>query len=157
MAERITAMILGQDLPSSNPLRRTLATYLGLAGIDAGYGYFAPNLPDSYQLVFELHYPNGHTEYRLPRVKSGAADLRLATLLEQIGRTGSNALREYMVKKLAETIWREHPEVKTIRAMLLQLVQPTVADYAQGKKEAYELLYAYDFSRGSESTQRSSQ
>jgi hypothetical protein len=30
------------------------------------------------------------------------------------------------------------------------MVQPTIADYARGKKESYALLYAYDFSLGSE-------
>ncbi len=156
-AEGVVATILDRHLAASNPLRQTLATYLSLAGIDAGYGFFAPNVPNSYRLVFELHYGDGHTEYRLPQVSSAAAGLRLASLLEQIGRTHSDALREYMVKMLAGSIWREHPEVKTIRATLAQMLQPTIADYARGEKGSYALLYAYDFSLGSDSIQRSNQ
>ena len=155
--ESLAAAILGQDLAATSPLRQTLATYLGLAGIDAGYGYFAPNVPNSYRLVFELRYPDGHTEYRLPRVNRPAAGLRLASLLEQIGRTPSDALREYMVKTLAGSVWREHPEVKTIRATLSQMVQPPIADYVRGKEPTYEALYIYDFSLDSDSVERSNQ
>ena len=144
--------MLALGLPQSNPLRQTVATYLGFAGIDAGYGYFAPNVPDSYQLVFELHYADGHIENRRPSEKSSGAGLRLAGLLDQIGRTHSDALREYMVKKLAGAIWRENPSVVTMRASFEQAVQPTLNAYEQGKRETYALLYAYDFSLASDST-----
>lgn len=152
-AERFAAAILGQDLPASSPLRQTLATYLSLAGIDAGYGYFAPNVPNSYRLIFELRYPDGHTEQRLPQVNRPAAGLRLASLLDQIGRTQSAALREHMVKTIAGSVWREHPEVKTIRATLSQIVQPTIAEYERGNEPTSEPLYIYDFSLDSNSEQ----
>lgn len=149
--ENVAAAVLGLHLARSNPFRQTLAAYLGLAGIDAGYGYFAPNVPNSYELVFELHYSDGRIETRMPNVNSAAAGLRLASLLDQIGRTDSDALREYMIKKLAAVIWRDHPEVVTMRASLLQMVQPAISDYKRGQKETYALLYAYDFSLSPES------
>ena len=46
-----------------------------IAGIETGYGYFAPNVPGGYRLVFELHYPDGRVEYELPSVSSAAAGL----------------------------------------------------------------------------------
>jgi hypothetical protein len=156
-AENVSAAVLGLHFTRSNPVRQTLGSYLAFAGIDAGYGYFAPNVPNGYKLVFELHDADGHTEYRLPSANSAAAGLRLASLLDQIGRTDSDELREYMIKKLAAVIWREHPEVKTMRASLAQVVQPTIADYERGKAERYELLYAYDFSLASESAKHSGQ
>ena len=93
-AESITAAALALHLTESNPVRQAVATYLGLAGIDAGYGYFAPNVPNSYRLVFELHYPNGRTETHTSATRNGAVDLRLASLLDQIGRTPSDEFRE---------------------------------------------------------------
>jgi hypothetical protein len=156
-AERVAAAALGRHLAASNPLRQTLATYLGIAGIDAGYGYFAPNVPGGYKLVFELHYPGGRVEYKLPGVNSPAAALRMASLLDQIGSTHSDALREHMVKMLAGSVWREHPEVTTIRAVLEQIVQPSVIDVERGKEESYKFLCAYDFSLGSESAEPSNQ
>jgi hypothetical protein len=137
---------LGQHLAASNPIRQTLATYLHLAGIEAGYGYFAPNVPGSYKLVFELHYPDGRVEYELPSVSGAAAGLRIAGLLDKIGRTQYDVLREHLVKMLALSIWREHPEVKTIRAVFGSIRLPSVSEFERGKRGSYEFLYAYDFS-----------
>jgi hypothetical protein len=145
-AERVADVALGQHLAASNPIRQALATYLHIAGIEAGYGYFAPNVPGSYTLVFELHYPDGRVEYELPPVSSAAAGLRIAGLLDKIGRAPYDALREYLVKMLAQSIWREHPEVKTIRAVLASIRLPSANEFEHGKGESYEFLYAYDFS-----------
>ena len=56
-AETTLSATLGQKLPASNPVHEALNTYMQLAGIETGYGYFAPNVPGGYRLVFELHYP----------------------------------------------------------------------------------------------------
>ena len=145
-AETALSVALGQYLRASNPERQALATYLHIAGIETGYGYFAPNVPGSYKLVFELHYPDGRVEYELPPVSSAAAGLRIAGLLDKIGRTRYDALREHLVKMLAQSIWREHPEVKTMRAVLGSISLPSVREFEHGKRESYQFLYAYDFS-----------
>jgi len=148
--EPIATGALGDNLSASNPLRRALLTYLHLAGIDRGYGYFAPNVPSGYKLVFELHYPDGRVEYELPGVNSGAAGLRVATLLDEIGRTRYDPLREYIIKTLAASAWREHPGVKTVRAVFGSLNLPGPTEFEGGKRESYDFLYAYDFSRAEE-------
>jgi hypothetical protein len=145
-AEAMVSGALGQRLPASNPLRQALATYLHLAGIEVGYGYFAPNVPGSYKLVFELHYPDGRVEYAVPRVNSAAAGFRVAGLLDQIGRTKYDALREILVKMLAQSVWSEHSEVKTARALLGSVKLPSISEFEGGKRESYDFLYAYDFS-----------
>jgi hypothetical protein len=144
-AESLANAALGQHLARSNPIRQALATYLHVAGIEAGYGYFAPNVPGGYALVFELHYADGRVEYELPRVSSAAAGLRIAGLLDKIGRTSYDALREHLVKMLAQSIWREHPNAKTIRAVFGSISLPSVSEFEHGKRESYEFLYAYDF------------
>lgn len=145
-AEPIVSTALGQKLPASNPMREALATYVQLAGIEAGYGYFAPNVPGGYRLVFELRYPDGRVEYELPSVRSEAAALRVAGLLENIGRTPYEPMREILVKTLAQYVWREHPDVETVRAILGSVVLPTVREFERGTRESYQFLYAYDFS-----------
>jgi hypothetical protein len=146
-AETIVSAALAQNLAPSNPIRQTLLTYLHVAGIERGYGYFAPNVPLSYKLVFELHYPDGQVEYELPGGNSPAADLRLAALLDEIGRTRVDALREYLVKMLARATWREHPDVETMRAIFGLRGLPSIDEFELGARESYEFLYAYDFSR----------
>ena len=144
--ESIASTTLAQGLASSNPVRRALLAYLHVAGIERGYGYFAPNVPGSYKLVFELHYPDGTVEYELPEVRSTAAELRLASLLDEIGRTRNDALREYLVKTLAGPVWREHSQAKTIRAIFGLRNFPDIHEFQRGARESYEFLYAYDFS-----------
>ena len=78
-AETVLSFALGQRLPGSNAIRQAVETYRHLAGIETGYGYFAPSVPGSYKLVFELHYPDGRVEYELPSVGSAAAGLRIAS------------------------------------------------------------------------------
>jgi hypothetical protein len=151
-AETLASTVSAQNLRSPNPIRRALLTYLHIAGIDRGYGYFAPNVPTSYKLVFELHYPDGRVEYELPEVNSTSAELRLAGLLDEIGRTRYNALREYLVKMLARSTWREHPDVKAIRAILGSRNLPSIDEFEHGTRESYEFLYAYDFSLEKESS-----
>jgi hypothetical protein len=145
-AERVISVALGQALPASNAVREALCTYVHIAGIDTGYGYFAPNVPGGYRLVFELHYADGRVEYELPSVSSAAAGLRIAGLLDNIGRTPFDTMREILVKTLAQSIWREHPDVKSVRAILESIKLPTVRQFEEGKRESYEFLYAYDFS-----------
>ena len=152
-AEAFIAAASGQNLAASNAFRRAAMTHLHIAGIERGYGYFAPNVPASYKVVFELHYPDGRVEYELPRVHSAAAGLRLAGLLDEIARTRYDALREYMVKMLAYSIWRDHPDAAMIRAVFGSINLPSVNEFEHGTRESYQFLYAYDFSRIDEATE----
>jgi hypothetical protein len=153
-AEKAVSIALGQDLSASNPLRQAFATYLHISGIEASYGYFAPNVPGSYKLVFELHYTDERVEYELPSVRSAAAAFRIAGLLDNIGRTRSDAVREHLVKMMAQFTWREHPDLKTVRAVFGSIGLPSVRDFEHGKRESYEFLYAYDFSLQNEPPNR---
>ena len=114
--EVVTASVLGKDLAASNPVRRGIVTYLHAAGCQSGYTFFAPNIPGYYKLILELYYHDGRFEYDLPHVTGGAAALRLAGLLNRLADPGYEPLREVVVKMLAFSVWREHPDVRKIRA-----------------------------------------
>jgi len=149
-AQTILSIGLGQSWSASNPVREALNTYVNVAGIETGYGYFAPNVPGGYRLVLELHYADGRVEYELPQVRSVAAGLRMAGLLDNIGRTPNDAMREVLVKTLAESSWRKHPDLKSIRAIVGSVRLPTVGQFEEGERRSYEFLYAYDFSPGND-------
>lgn len=145
-AEAIASVAVGENLAVSNPVRHGLASYMNGAGIERGYGFFAPNVPSGYKLVFEIHYGDGRVEYALPQVNGTATGLRLSSLLAEIGRTRYDALRELMLKMLAYAIWQEHPDATMIRAVFGFVRLPSASDFVQGAKASYEFLYAYDFS-----------
>ena len=81
----------------------------------------------------------------MPHVTNAGAGLRFATLIENIGETRDDPLREVMVKMVAYSVWRDHPEATMIRAVLGFVILPTLDEYRRGKREQYEFLYAYDF------------
>ena len=149
-AEAVTSGLLGEQLPPLNPLRQGLAVYIHGAGIQSGYGFFAPNVPNNYKVVFELHHSDGQIEYALPRIGSEAAGLRLGTLLENIAPDHDGALRVDVLKMLAYDTWREHQDVTSIRAVFGMVNLPTAAEFALGQEESYQFLYAYEFTFGSD-------
>ena len=144
-AEGIAAVPLGETLSVDNPIRQVIATYLRSAGIEAGYGYFAPNVPDNYKIVFELRYADGRVAYELPRVGGAATGLRLSTLLDRIAEETYEPLRGMFLKMLAYSIWQDHQDATSIRAVVGYLELPTPAEFERGQKESYHTLFAYDF------------
>jgi hypothetical protein len=143
--EKIGSNILLQNGHVPEPLREALTTYFHLAGIEAGYGFFAPNVSRACKLVFELHYPDGRTESRVPAVSSDASGLRVATLLDKIGQPQYDPLREVTLKMLASAMWREHPDAEMVRAVFGVITMPTPDEFQRGGRESNEFLYSYDF------------
>ncbi|MEO8727653.1 MAG: hypothetical protein ABI383_16190 [Acidobacteriaceae bacterium] len=143
--EDCTSAALGQRLFKANPLRQLLTVYTHSAGIEAGYGFFAPNVPNSYKLVFEIHHPDGELEYQLPEVRGAAAGLRLISLYDNIGRITYEPLRELTLRMLAYSVWREHPDATLIRAVFGTVTIPAIPDSLRGQKESYDLICSYDF------------
>ena len=143
-AEALTSSVLA-SFPSHNPVHQVLGAYMHLAGIEAGYGYFAPNVPDSYKLVFELHYPDGRVEYDLPHIGEPASGLRLDSLLDAIVRARSEGLRQIAIQMMVDSIKRDHPQATFVRAVLGAVRPRSVYAYEAGQERSYEFLYAYDF------------
>ena len=143
--EQTAAALLGERLGHSNWVCNGIAVYLHTAGIEAGYGFFAPNVPPNYKLVFELHYPDGRTGYEIPAVSSAATGLRFSGLLDELAEISYAPLRETMVKIVAYSVWQAHPDATRIRAYLGCAHLPTPGEFQRGRKGSYELLFAYDF------------
>jgi len=136
----------GTNLPPNNVLRQILNTYTNVAGIEVGYGYFAPNVSETHALVFEIRYPDGHLEYEAPLVGSHEGDLRLTSLIEQIGRTESDPWRNELIRRLARSTWQRHPHAVSIRGFFGSVTPPTLATYRSGKnKRVFNCQYVYDF------------
>jgi len=144
-AEDAGSIALFQGPATPAFLQQSATAYFHLAGIEAGYGFFAPNVSGTCKLVFELHYPDGHTESEVPAVTSDAAGLRVATLLDKIGRPQYDPVRTSMIGMLTAAAWHEHRDARMIRAVFGVVTLPTVEQLEQGVGPSSEFLYAYDF------------
>src|SRR5437867_3271547 len=145
-AELFTAWLLGKQAAATNPARLGIATYLHAAGIQAGYTFFAPNIPGYHKLTFELYYEDGRVEYASAHVMGRGAALRLDSLLDRLADQRYEPIREVVVKMLAFSVWRERPDVKKIRATFGAVSQPDISDFENGKDESFQLMFSYDFS-----------
>jgi len=145
-AELLAAWLLGKQAAASNPIRRSVATYLHAAGIQSGYTFFAPNIPNYHKLTLELYYQDGRVEYESPHVRGKAAALRLDSLLDRLADARYEPLREVVVKMLALSVLREHPGVKKIRATFGSVSPPSISDFEHGKDELFQPMFSYDFS-----------
>jgi hypothetical protein len=150
-AELVATWCLGKEARASNPLRRGIATYLHAVGIQAGYSFFAPNVPSHHRLMLELFHDDGRVEYESPHVHGKAAALRLDSLLDRLPEERYESVREALVKMLAFSVWREHPDVKKVRATFEAIHLPSITEFEQGKAETLEPMFSFDFSlRGEE-------
>ena len=145
-AELLAAWLLGKQAAPSNPIRRSIATYLHGAGIQSGYTFFAPNIPSYHRLTLELFHQDGRVEYDSPHVSGKAAALRLDSLLDRLADNRYEPLREVVLKMLALSVWRERPDVKKIRATFGSVNLPSVSDFEHGKGESFQPMFSYDFS-----------
>jgi hypothetical protein len=145
-AELAATWCLGKEAGASNPLRRGIATYLHAAGIQAGYTFFAPNVPGYHRLTLELFYEDGRVEQQSPRLRSKAAALRLESLVDRLAEQRYEPIREVLVKMLAFSVWREHPDVKKIRAVFGSVTPPGITEFEHGKAETFQPMFSFDFS-----------
>ena len=152
-AELGATWCLGKEAGPSNPVRRGIATYLHAAGIQAGYSFFAPNVPTPHRLTLELFYQDGRVEYESPHVRGKAAALRLDSLLDRLAEQRYEPVREVLVKMLALSVWREHPDVKELRATFGSVNPPGITEFEQGKTETFQPMFSFDFSLRDEQKQ----
>ena len=145
-AELIATFFLGKEATAYSPVRRGIATYLHAAGIEAGYTFFAPNIPGYHKLTLELYYADGRVEYESPHMSGRAAGLRLDSLLDRLADNRYEPIREVVVKMLALSVWQERPEVKKIRATFRAVTPPGISDFEHGKGETLQPMFGYDFS-----------
>lgn len=143
--EKTGSTIIQRALAS--PAKQLLVGYLHCAGIEGAYGFFAPNVPENYKLAFEFHNRDGSVEYDLPSVDSEAAELRVGSLLDAIGRSDSERYRSVLIRMLTSATWENHPEAVSVHAVFGKLKLPDPIQFERGVTPSYEFIAAYDFER----------
>jgi hypothetical protein len=131
-------------LSRSNPVRQTLVAYSHIAGINAPYTFFAPNVPRSLRVVFELHLPGNEVRRELPRVDSDTEGLRLSALIDSAAAS-PGLWRDVVLQMLASSALEKNPEAIGGRVIVTALKFPKPHDFLKGFEPTYEFVCAYDF------------
>ncbi len=79
-------------------------------------------------------------------MSSRGAPLRIDSLLNRLADNRYEPVREVVLKMLALSVWREHPDVKKIRATFGSVSPPSISDFEHGKGESFQPMFSYDFS-----------
>jgi hypothetical protein len=136
---------LGENLDLNNPVRNAVAVYLNGAGIEAGYGFFAPNVPSNYRLVFEVRHPDDSVDTELPQIGDAATGFRLETMLDRIADIEYEPMRQVMFQMLTRPVWAKHRDAVSIRAVLGYTIWPSPDQFQRGERESFEPVFAYEF------------
>jgi hypothetical protein len=147
-AKRVEVMVATAHARSARALAfldEFSATYQHAAGIDRGYGFFAPAVPSASKLVFEIFYSDGHAEYELPVVSDETAGVRISSFLFQLSDIRYDPLRELIMRMLAYGVWQRHPAAQKIRAVVGFVRVSPPGKWRSENAADYQFQYAYDF------------
>jgi hypothetical protein len=143
--ENIAATSLAKTLPPETFVRRSIDLYLQGAGVEAGYGFFAPTVAGQCKLMFQVFYADESNETVLPFYQNESTKLRLFDVLEQLDRVDYPPLRELVLRTTTSNVWLTHPGATRVRVIFGRIDLPTLSEYRDGKKADYEPLFAYDY------------
>jgi len=133
-----------RQLPRPNLLRQIVIGYCHAAGIDSPYTFFAPNVPESLKIVFEIQFPDKRVSYELPKVQSDTEGLRLSALIDQAA-ANPGPWREVILQMLAARAADNNPEATRIRVVVAALKFPRPDDFLKGSDPEYDFVCGYDF------------
>lgn len=121
--------------------------YSVLAGVDAGYGFFAPNVASEYVLEFNQQDKNGETISTsvLPDFQCKESIQKYSTMLgafqEKVkfyidSTKGSKLYMRYLdviIKSIAQNVLKSNKGAASVIATLYMYNYPSLADYEEGK------------------------
>ncbi|MFL6537130.1 MAG: hypothetical protein ACJ8JD_03000, partial [Chthoniobacterales bacterium] len=126
VGESLAGGVLATNASPRSWRRAPLDLYLNATGIDAGYGFFAPNVSENGKLMCQLRFADGATKIVPPIVGNASSGLRLMDLLDRTLQVTDLRLREYIVRKMAVGVWREYPDATEIRAVFGTVIPPSI-------------------------------
>jgi hypothetical protein len=126
---------------------RLTKTYLHLAGIESGYGFFAPNIPFGYRLTLELSDEQEVLQTGVLSPERGETGLRLASFLDGLGSDSYREIRDPLFKLVAISLFNANPAATRVRATVETIILPTPDQFLAGMRRHNEIAYAYEFSR----------
>jgi hypothetical protein len=126
-------------------LRQCANVYLHSAGIERGYSFFAPNVPNSFDLVFDIYLSDGTIMHVSPGFGAREDKLRWASATDYLGRMTSDQVREVLLKVIALSVRNQYPDAERMRVTLSKIRPPTVAEFRAGNRPAPEPVYTYEF------------
>jgi len=71
----------------------------------------------------------------------------VASLLDSLGREPAGEIRDVIFGRMADALFQEHPEARTVRLQIEEIEMPTGIQFRKGGTASLKPLYGYDFTR----------
>lgn len=128
-------------LPSRVPY--VFVPYAHLAGIDTGYGLFAPNVPSAVSAAFELSDAAGHSHACLPLLNTREGLDRFNVNFNSFKKF--EEIRPLLAYGWAIRMLELQPGYNKITVMIGSHLQPSMEAYRQGERAKFIESVRYEF------------
>ncbi|WP_438009519.1 hypothetical protein WME89_13075 [Sorangium sp. So ce321] len=144
-AVHLGCVVLGAlhvDPQKAGGLGGVIAYHGALSGAGSGYNFFAPAVSALPWARFQVTDANGAAHAEV--LESGAnqeADLRVRSILSLFLQAEDEALRRSLVASWAGKLFARHPGAKSVVVRLETCDLPSMQQYREGRRPAWDLLY----------------
>jgi hypothetical protein len=124
---------------------RATRPYAHIAGIESGYGFFAPNVPPAYRLAIVIERPQGVMSEKVLSSENIEINLRLTTLVDYIARTQLEPVRQLLIQRLTFPLSSDAGALK-VYIVVSRLQSPSLQEYVAGARGTWMTQYEYEWS-----------
>lgn len=134
-----------------SPLRKFLELYTQASGASGTYGFFSPSIGGKVEAVFDIMDQNGKKidTIHFAQNASREVQIRLAGIYEEFTSkfAREDQVRQKLATSLTSYVFGEHPTATEVILRIEDYWPTTIAEYRQGKRSDWEVLYEAKFSR----------
>ena len=123
-----------------------LVPYAHLAGIDTGYGLFAPNVPSAVSVAFELKDAAGHSTACMPLLNTREGQDRFNVNFNTFKKF--EEIRPLLAYGWAIRMLELQPGHNKITVVIGTHIQPSLEAYRRGEQAKFEESVRYEFELG---------
>ncbi len=139
------------EFEDESSLGRFLDFYSQASGANSSYGFFTPTLGGKVEAVFDIMDQQGKKidTVHFARNASREVQIRLGGLYEEFTTKGAqeDKVRQTLAGSLTSYVFGEYPTASHVIFRVEDYWPITMAEYRQGKRSDWEVLYEAKFAR----------
>jgi hypothetical protein len=135
------------DIAAEGAIGRAAVYYSQLCGASNQYGFFSQDVGSMPRATFDVNEDGKTTTATLDTGASREADFHVALLVNSIlGVDEDEEMERAIAASMAGKIFARHPTAESVTMRAQSYVLPTMAEYRNGARPAWEVFYEGTFS-----------
>jgi hypothetical protein len=120
-------------------------TYMNVAGLYRGYGYFAPAVGSDVRVAFVLTDSTGRRSFVDLSSSGREVSLHYDCMIRESMRMPS--VRDAFTRSWAAYIFDQYPHTAVVTVLAETLTIPPMAQFAHGARQTWDIIYVANFSK----------